>query len=211
MQSGMSQGELVAGSTQTPVRAGSESSNADKTRLRIYAGVIECVEKWGLEKTTLNDIAKAAGCSRRTLYNYFSNKTEVMAAALDDAGRDFMERVKEHALQYEDPSDSLTEAVVFTVISLPREPFLKVMTDSHFFMTFLEEFFESDLSRERVEAVTRVCLRNAPELLSQVEEIGEVTSRFVISSLMARRGVQRSESELKDFFRRRFLPGLMQP
>lgn len=185
-------------------------SKAERTRRDIYAGAIQCVETWGLEKTTLNDIAKAAGCSRRTLYNHFSSKSEVMAEALDVAGEQFRMRVIDFAMQFEAPETSLVETMVYTIVNLPKEPYLRVLADSHFFGTFLQEFYGSDLSRERIGEITRVCLRNAPELLPHVDEIGEITSRFLVSVLMSGSS-QRSEQELKDFIRRRVMPGLMQP
>jgi AcrR family transcriptional regulator len=185
-------------------------SKAEQTRRDIYAGAIACVETWGLEKTTLDDIAKAAGCSRRTLYNHFSNKSEVMAEALDAAGEQFRLRVIGHAMQFEEPAVSLVETMVYTIVHLPREPYLKVLVDSHFFSTFLQEFYSTDRSRERIAEITRVCLRNAPELLPHVDEIGEITSRFLVSILISGSN-QRDEQELKDFIRRRLIPGLMKP
>ena len=88
------------------------SKNADQTRRRIHAAVIDCVERWGIEKTTLNDIAKAAGCSRQTVYNHYSSKAEVLESALDEAGREFMERVEARAMEFEGPAESLLEALM---------------------------------------------------------------------------------------------------
>ena len=84
-----------------------EETGADQARLRIHAAAIECVERWGIEKTTLNDIARLAGCSRQTVYNYFPGKAAVLESALEEAGRKFMERLEHLALQFEDPADSL--------------------------------------------------------------------------------------------------------
>ena len=188
-----------------------ESANADITRQRIFAGAMTCIERWGIEKTTLNDIAKAAGCSRQTLYNYFSNKQELLAAALDEAGLQFRQRVLEQAMRFEDAETSLVETMVYTIVNLPREPYLNILVDSHFFGSFLSEFYDTDLSRERIGEITRVCLRNAPDLLPHVDEIGEITSRFLVSIIMSQEGTRRSEADLKDFIRRRVMPGLMQP
>lgn len=40
------------------------------------------VGQYGLQKTTMSDIAKAAGISRQTLYNAYPNKEEVLQAAV---------------------------------------------------------------------------------------------------------------------------------
>jgi hypothetical protein len=100
---------------------------------------------------------------------------------------------------------------MYTLTNLPKEPYLHVLAEPTFFVTFMEDFFVSDLSRERVQEVTKTCFRNAPELLPHVEEVSEVTSRFLMSMLMTDAGVKRNEKEARAFIKRRIIPGLMQP
>ena len=45
---------------------------------RIIAAAYECFDRFGIRKTTIEDIASAAGLSRPTVYNYFSNKDEIV-------------------------------------------------------------------------------------------------------------------------------------
>ena len=40
-------------------------------RERVFAGAYECVERFGLTKTTIEDVAGAAGVSRATIYRLF--------------------------------------------------------------------------------------------------------------------------------------------
>jgi AcrR family transcriptional regulator len=49
---------------------------------RILDGTLRCVGRWGVAKTTLDDIAREAGCSRATIYRAFpGGKTSVLLAA----------------------------------------------------------------------------------------------------------------------------------
>jgi AcrR family transcriptional regulator len=49
---------------------------------RIIDGTCRCVARWGVAKTTLDDIARDAGCSRATVYRVFpGGKDAVLAAA----------------------------------------------------------------------------------------------------------------------------------
>lgn len=50
---------------------GPEGSAADEVRERIMRGTIACIERWGLAKTTVEDVAREAGMSRATVYRYF--------------------------------------------------------------------------------------------------------------------------------------------
>jgi AcrR family transcriptional regulator len=38
---------------------------------RVVAAALRCIARWGLSKTTLDDIAREAGCSRATVYRLF--------------------------------------------------------------------------------------------------------------------------------------------
>ncbi len=48
---------------------------------RVVAGTLRCIARWGVAKTTLDDIAREAGCSRATIYRTFpGGKNAVMLA-----------------------------------------------------------------------------------------------------------------------------------
>ena len=46
--------------------------------LRIRDAALVCIGRFGLAKTTVDDIAREAGCSRATLYRYFDGKPEIV-------------------------------------------------------------------------------------------------------------------------------------
>ena len=50
--------------------------------LRIRAAVLACIGRFGLAKTTIDDIAREADCSRATLYRYFEGKPEIVRSAV---------------------------------------------------------------------------------------------------------------------------------
>lgn len=49
---------------------------------RIVEAMLECIARWGVAKTTVDDIARAAGISRATLYRAFPGGKEVAFEAL---------------------------------------------------------------------------------------------------------------------------------
>lgn len=49
---------------------------------RTVAAVLACIARHGLGKTTLDDVAREAGCSRATLYRYFPGKQDLVKAAV---------------------------------------------------------------------------------------------------------------------------------
>jgi AcrR family transcriptional regulator len=50
--------------------------------VRARDAVLTCIGRFGLAKTTIDDIARAAGCSRATLYRYFDGKPEIVRSAV---------------------------------------------------------------------------------------------------------------------------------
>lgn len=53
-------------------------------RVRIVDAALECISRQGVAKTTLDDVAQEAGCSRATVYRTFpGGKEAVLAAAVD--------------------------------------------------------------------------------------------------------------------------------
>lgn len=66
-------------------------ADAASLEARIVEAALECVGQWGVAKTTADDVARAAGVSRATLYRVFPGGKEVLfeAAVQRELGRFF--------------------------------------------------------------------------------------------------------------------------
>ena len=58
----------------------------------IVDAALRCFRQFGMQKTTLQDVADAAGLSRATVYRYFPDRAVLLAAAADHATREMYER-----------------------------------------------------------------------------------------------------------------------
>lgn len=62
--------------------------NSDDARGRIVAAALACVRRYGVDKTGMDDVAKAAAITRPTVYKYFGSRQELIMAVflrlLDD-------------------------------------------------------------------------------------------------------------------------------
>ena len=56
----------------------------DIIRADILRAAEALFQKWGLKKTTMEDIAKEAGKGKSTLYYYFKSKAEILLAHKSD-------------------------------------------------------------------------------------------------------------------------------
>ena len=58
----------------------------------IVEAALGCFRQFGMQKTTLQDVADAAGLSRATVYRYFPDRGVLIAAAIDRATTDMYEQ-----------------------------------------------------------------------------------------------------------------------
>lgn len=54
----------------------------NEREISIIEAAIQMILRYGMARTTMNDVAKAAGTSRQTLYSCFSNKEELLRATI---------------------------------------------------------------------------------------------------------------------------------
>jgi AcrR family transcriptional regulator len=59
----------------------------DGIAARLLDGATACIARVGLTKTTLDDVAREAGCSRATLYRYFPGKPALVGALVARDGQ----------------------------------------------------------------------------------------------------------------------------
>lgn len=87
------------------------------TGTRIRDAALVCIGRFGLAKTTVDDIAREAGCSRATLYRYFDGKTAIVRAAVAAE----LERISSELIDAGRGEATLADAVVAVVVLGARE------------------------------------------------------------------------------------------
>ena len=65
-----------------------------RTRSRIVDATLELLHEQGAPLTTVDDIAKASGVSRATLYQYFGSKAEILVEVVEASGGDHLTVLK---------------------------------------------------------------------------------------------------------------------
>lgn len=75
----------------------------------------------GVARTQMADVARAAGCSRATLYRYFESRRALQAAFVDREARRIAATVAGEVAGVEDPSGRIVEGVLAAVSAVRRE------------------------------------------------------------------------------------------
>lgn len=66
----------------------------DAVRAEILAGARDLFQSYGIDKTTMEDIAEAAGKGKSTLYYYFKKKEDVFYAVAEEESADILTMVE---------------------------------------------------------------------------------------------------------------------
>lgn len=183
-------------------------SSTDDIRYRLMDAAMSCVQRWGIEKTSLNDIAREAGCARQTVYNYFKNRDAVIFAASMDSAARFSIKLMAHINTFDNPADKIVEAIMFTLEHLPNEPYLQWITDPKLSPVINPEMFYSDLCLGTITKIAAECVKEQPELLERSAELGEMMTRLFLSLLLIKRPDAKDDEAQRDFLRRWLLPGV---
>jgi AcrR family transcriptional regulator len=88
-------------------------SQATDTRELIVESAFACFGKEGLQKATIVDIAKQAGISRSTIYEYFSDKAAIVEACAEHASQRFYLEMTKAMDRGGTLEDKLCSAAVF--------------------------------------------------------------------------------------------------
>jgi len=101
-------------------------------RSEIWNTAVDLFAEQGYDRTTVDDIARAAGVSRRTFFRYFSSKDDVMVQATDTYGDLLVAAVRESAGT--EPLQIVERAVrrlaAFVVVQPRARPAMRIVQES---------------------------------------------------------------------------------
>jgi AcrR family transcriptional regulator len=98
---------------------------------RILDAAAELFAGRGVESVGMNDIARAAGCSRATLYRYFENRDALHAAYVHRHARAINEQLAQLVARVADPRKRLVTALTHALRLVRENPALAAwFTDS---------------------------------------------------------------------------------
>ncbi|EFG74946.1 transcriptional regulator, TetR family [Mycobacterium parascrofulaceum ATCC BAA-614] len=90
-----------------------QPAQATDTRELIVESAFTCFGRQGLDKATIVDIAKEAGVSRSTFYEYFSDKGAIIEACAEHASERFYREMSRAMDRGGSLEDKLSQAAVF--------------------------------------------------------------------------------------------------
>lgn len=178
------------------------------TQIQILDAAIRCVKQLGIERVTLNDIAKEAGVARSTVYSHYLNKDEVVRFALLQSAYAFTEKLAQHLIHFEVGAERIIEAIVYTLKVLPDEPCLVLITDTSLQQMVNEHTLTTEAGFDINTAMFAFLIGENQRSAEVMREQSEFAIRTMFSLLSMHSPSERSDTELKGFVARWLLPPL---
>jgi len=182
---GVARLELVRGTPSANPVEGRLAVGATPVRVRVIDGAIDCLARQGVAKTTLDDVARAAGCSRATVYRVFpGGKDAVLGAVVDTEVSRFFSALAVRMGAATDLEDVLVAGMTEAATGVAGHRVLRYLLEHE------PEVVLSTLAFARMDEVLAVtCAFTTPFLgrwLDQAESkrVAEWAARIVLSYLL---------------------------
>lgn len=197
------------------LRWGTEAPNdTAAARERLVDAAEVCFQRFGVMKTTIEDVAKIAQVSRATVYRYFAGRDELILGVLLREGNRFLERLSHRIADEPDLSQAIVEGVLYTIRAIQSDENLALLfapeaagittsiagaSEALFDITaqFLRPYFEA--------AQEGGTLRSGVDL----DEAAEWVLRAILSMVTFDGTRQRDDEDLRRYLRTFLLPALV--
>ena len=99
-----------------------ESASTDDARERILAAAERCIDRHGIRKTTMDDVASEVGLSRPSVYRYFADRDDLLVELIARHARAINERAQKSISRQSSLPDQLIEGVLNIADNARRDP-----------------------------------------------------------------------------------------
>jgi len=116
--------------TSTAAAASPDNIKTKSVRERLLDAAEGCLEQFGPQKTSMEDVARAAGMSRATVYRYFENRDELLLGVASRQASALASEAIAYLSRYTAISDWLVEGLLFTLREIPNRPVFAALVTS---------------------------------------------------------------------------------
>lgn len=194
----------------------SSPADVDDARSKLLDAAEKCFIRYGVMKTTVEDVAKTAKVSRATVYRYFGGRDDIILGVVTRDARRFFERLGRRLDAGGALDDIIVDGVLFTVREVRADPHLQLLfapdaagvtarlagaseallsETTTFLSPYLQTARENGLLREDIDIAAAV----------------EWVLRAVISLLLFEGPRPRTKAQQADFLRTFLVPALVPP
>ena len=152
----------------------------DEKREHIITTAEKLFIRFGFRKTTVDEIARAAGMGKSTLYYYFNSKEEIFAAVLRKNADDILQKLAEALEHRADPQEKLRNYIV-TRMNVMKDisNYFDMLKTEYFAIYPLIEQERKGFLQQEVEMVTGLFQEGVTQGVFAVKDIGSTVNTFI--------------------------------
>jgi AcrR family transcriptional regulator len=106
-----------------------ESASTDDARERILAAAERCIDRHGIRKTTMDDIASEVGLSRPSVYRYFADRDDLLIELNIRHARAMLNRAHKAMSRQSNFPDQIIEGILFVADDARRDTLTRHVID----------------------------------------------------------------------------------
>ncbi|MER5916583.1 TetR/AcrR family transcriptional regulator [Streptomyces sp. NPDC001982] len=110
---------------RTPRTQTANSTTGEVPRDHVLAAAGRCIERYGIDKTTMGDIAREAGMSRPSVYRYFADRDDLLVALISQRSRALREKAHKFIGRQDTLPDQIVEGLLYLADHGRRDPFTR--------------------------------------------------------------------------------------
>jgi AcrR family transcriptional regulator len=188
---------------------GNPPATDTEARQRIIDATARCIDRYGVAKTTLSDVAGELGVTRQTVYRHAGSLNEIIGQVAAQGADDFVDRLVAHLAGLTEPAEAVVEGFLFCLRTVPGDARLNLLLQ----LGDPGTFSRAATSQETLEYGARM-LRRFPVDWSRggvgeddLPGLAEAILRLLISMLNSAEA-QRPEADVRAFLERWLVPAL---
>jgi AcrR family transcriptional regulator len=95
----------------------------------VLAAAQRCIQRYGIRKTTMEDIALEAGMSRPNVYRYFADRNDLLVALIAQRSRELCDHARKIISAQKALPDQFIEGLLYIADRGRRDPFARALIE----------------------------------------------------------------------------------
>jgi AcrR family transcriptional regulator len=104
-------------------------ASTDDARERIVAAAERCIDRHGIRKTTMDDVASEVGLSRPSVYRYFADRDDLLVELITRHARALIDRTHKSTSRQSGLPDRIVEGLLYIADHSRRDPLTRHVID----------------------------------------------------------------------------------
>lgn len=179
-----------------------------EARQRIIDATARCIDRFGVQKTTLSDVATELGVTRQTIYRHAGSINDIVGLVAAQGAGDFVDRMIAHIDGAATPAEAVVEGFLFCLRTVPADSRLTLLLELGDAATFTRTATSAETIAYGAEMLRRFPVDWSVGGVTEEDLPGlaELILRLLISMLGT--GQDHSEAAVRAFLERWLVPAL---